>query len=151
MRKWGSERLRRKHESCERGKSLTRLTTRRCAVEFDAYRVTQCASARLKPTAFAALPNSKTALRADTKTPPSEATRKCTIRATKYSLAKTEISSSYKLEWENGIFSIPFSNSNSELELQHALSSQIIQCFSNVALFVLVIYCVFLTTRTIRG
>ena len=28
------------------------------------------------------------------------------------------------------------SNSNSELELQHALSSQIIQCLSNVALFV---------------
>ena len=40
------------------------------------------------------------------------------------------------MEWENGIFTIPFSNSNSELELQNALSSQIIQCLSNVALFV---------------
>ena len=62
--------------------------TRRCAVEFYAYRVTRRASARLKPTAFAALPNTKTALRADTKTPPSEATRKYSIRATEYSLAK---------------------------------------------------------------
>ena len=46
------------------------------------------------------------------------------------------VSWSFELEWENGIFTIPFSNSNSELELQHALSSQIIQYFSNVALFV---------------
>ena len=40
------------------------------------------------------------------------------------------------MEWENGVFTIPFSNSNSELELKRSLSSQIIQCLSNVALFV---------------
>ena len=40
------------------------------------------------------------------------------------------------MEWENGIFTIPFSNSNSELEPQRSLSSQIVQGLSNVALFV---------------
>ena len=40
------------------------------------------------------------------------------------------------MEWKNGVFTIPFSNSNSELELKRSLSSQIIQCLSNVALFV---------------
>ena len=111
-RAWGSERLRRDHESWKRGKSLTRSTTRRCAVEFDACRVTQSASARLKPTAFATLPNTKTALRADTKTPPSEATRKCTIRTTEHSLAKMRnqfklrvrvFSWSGRIEWEVGV------------------------------------------------
>ena len=40
------------------------------------------------------------------------------------------------MEWENGFLTIPFSNSNSKLELQHALSSQIVQGLSDVALFV---------------
>ena len=47
---------RREHESWKRGKSLSRLTARRCTVELDAYRVTQSASARLKPTAFCRAP-----------------------------------------------------------------------------------------------
>ena len=52
------------------------------------------------------------------------------------------------IEWEVGVgvggfprtpnsnSLLPFSNSNSELELQNTLSSQIIQCLSNGALFV---------------
>ena len=52
-------RLRRDHENCCGGKSLTRLTTSHRAIGFDAYRVTQSASSRLKPTAFAATTDMK--------------------------------------------------------------------------------------------
>ena len=52
-------RQRRDHENCCGGKSLTRLTTSHRAIGFDAYRVTQSASSRLKPTAFAATTDMK--------------------------------------------------------------------------------------------